>query len=78
MDGTIQEGTVISFNSARGYGFLRRPGLDADVFVHYSIIPGRSGNRNLDVGDVIQYVEMNTHKGVKASSIISIKKGVQQ
>ena len=46
-------GTVIWFNNAKGYGFVRRPD-GPDVFVHYSAIQG-SGFKELHWGEAVQF-----------------------
>jgi cold shock CspA family protein len=51
-----RQGRVISFNPVKGYGFIA-DGSPGDIYVHYSHLPGKSGARNLAVGDVVTFVE---------------------
>ena len=71
----LVSGVVKWFSFQRGYGFITNDDGE-DVFVHYSVIPGKEGNRGLREGDVVEYVEGDTGKGKKALSILSFKRGV--
>lgn len=67
------EGVVKSWSRLKGYGFIVHNGQD--VFVHYSVLPGRSGDRNLNVGDVVVFIGEYTDKGMRATSVSSIIRG---
>jgi CspA family cold shock protein len=61
------EGTVKSFNEAKGFGFLSRDG-GPDVFVHHSEIR-TEGFRTLSVGEKVRFELMETPKGPRASNV---------
>lgn len=67
-------GVVKWFSYKKGYGFIKNENGE-DVFVHYSVIPGKSGNRSLNVGDVVEYIEEQTDDGLRATSVLSFKRG---
>jgi cold shock protein len=61
------EGTVKSFNDAKGFGFLSRDG-GPDVFVHHSEIQTQ-GFRSLNVGDKVRFEIVDSPKGPRASKV---------
>jgi CspA family cold shock protein len=61
------EGTVKSFNDAKGFGFLSRDG-GPDVFVHHSEIRTQ-GFRTLNVGDKVQFDIVDSPKGPRATNV---------
>jgi cold shock protein len=61
------EGTVKSFNDAKGFGFLSRDG-GPDVFVHHSEIQ-TEGFRSLKVGDKVRFEIVDSPKGPRASRV---------
>lgn len=64
-----QKGIVKWFNSAKGYGFIKRDGGD-DVFVHYRAIRG-DGYRNLEEGQEVEFSIVETQKGLQADDVMS-------
>ena len=56
------------FNSAKGYGFLERPGGE-DIFVHFSMIQG-SGFRNLEEGEEVEFEIVDGPKGPMAGNVV--------
>ena len=47
-------GTVIWFNSTKGYGFIQPQGGGGDVFVHISPVE-RAGLSSLNEGQTVEY-----------------------
>ncbi|HRE00241.1 MAG TPA: cold-shock protein, partial [Ilumatobacteraceae bacterium] len=47
------QGTVKTFNSEKGFGFISRPGAQ-DVFVHHSNIAGE-GYKSLTEGQQVEF-----------------------
>ena len=62
-----EQGTVKWFNSAKGYGFIKRESGE-DVFVHFSAIQG-DGYRSLDEGAVVNFEVRKGPKGLQADSV---------
>ena len=63
----MEKGTVKWFNSAKGYGFIKRE-TGEDLFVHFKSIVGE-GYKTLKEGDVVQFdVEQGT-KGLQAINV---------
>lgn len=60
-------GTVKWFNSAKGFGFIRRAN-DEEVFVHFSEIQV-SGYRTLDEGVEVEFEVLETPKGLQARGV---------
>jgi CspA family cold shock protein len=56
MTSGVKNGTVKWFDVVKGYGFIEAVGVDEDIFVHYSAVPGREGERNLTEGDMVTFV----------------------
>jgi CspA family cold shock protein len=46
-------GTVIHFNSVKGYGFLSNSAGGPDIFCHYSELI-QDGYKKLDKGDIVE------------------------
>lgn len=62
-----EQGTVKWFNSAKGYGFIRRESGE-DVFVHYSAIQGE-GYRTLEEGARVSFEVRKGPKGLQADAV---------
>jgi len=60
-------GTVKWFNSAKGYGFIRRESGE-DVFVHYTAIQ-TEGYRSLEEGAEVQFEVQDGDKGLQAANV---------
>ena len=72
----MKNGIVKWFNNERGYGFI----VDEqgnDIFVHYSIIPGK-GFRTLDEGQKVTYDLLETEKGLQATNVQIIEDEVEE
>ena len=65
------QGTVKWFNDSKGYGFIERPD-GADVFVHYSAIPG-SGFRRLNEGQTVEFDVVDGPKGKQAANVTPVQ-----
>jgi CspA family cold shock protein len=63
----MERGTVKWFNSAKGYGFISRPGAE-DVFVHFKAIVGE-GYKNLNEGDQVEFDVEQGPKGLQAANV---------
>ena len=62
-----ETGTVKWFNSAKGYGFIRRSSGE-DVFVHYSAIQ-MGGYRTLPEGAEVEFEVHDSDKGPQAANV---------
>lgn len=63
-----ETGTVKWFDSAKGYGFIKRDHGE-DVFVHFRAIRG-DGYRNLDEGQRVEFTVTQGQKGLQAENIV--------
>ena len=66
-------GKVKWFNAAKGFGFLERPGDEADIFFHFSAIQSE-GFRSLNEGEDVEFTVAKTEKGFQAENVCRIKK----
>ena len=64
-------GTVLSFNDAKGFGFITPDDGSEQVFAHYSQIIS-SGARSLSQGQKVEYELKNDLKGPEALCIRAI------
>ena len=64
---TRETGTVKWFDSAKGYGFIQRPGKE-DVFVHFRQIQGQ-GFRTLSEGQAVEFEVAQGAKGLQAENV---------
>ena len=62
------KGKVKWFNDQKGYGFITKEDGSGDVFVHFSSISG-DGFKSLAEGDAVQFDEIPSDKGPKASNV---------
>lgn len=64
-------GTVKWFANNKGYGFIVWREGARDVFVHYSVI-ARSGRRNLEQGEWVEFSVRQTARGWEAYHVIPL------
>ena len=64
----MAQGTVIWFNSEKGFGFIEQDGGGADVFVHYTAIDS-DGYRSLDEGQRVEFEITQGQKGPQADQV---------
>jgi cold shock protein len=62
-----EQGTVKWFDSAKGYGFIKRDHGD-DVFVHFRAIRGQ-GYRSLTDGQRVEFSVTEGQKGLQAEDV---------
>ncbi|NKF20738.1 cold-shock protein [Solimonas marina] len=62
-----ETGTVKWFDSAKGFGFILRPGKE-DVFVHFRQIIG-DGYRTLTEGQQVEFEVTQGQKGLQAERV---------
>lgn len=65
-----RSGKVKWFNETKGYGFIEQSG-EKDVFVHYTAIR-MDGYRTLKEGQPVEFVAMETPKGLQASEVVCV------
>ena len=65
-------GTVKSFAKNKGYGFILWEEGNRELFVHYSSI-ARSGQRNLEQGEQVEFEVKETDKGWQAVHVIPLQ-----
>lgn len=63
-------GKVKWFNETKGFGFIELEG-EKDVFVHYTAIR-MDGYRTLKEGQPVEFVALETPKGLQASEVVSV------
>ena len=61
-------GKLVSFDSSRGFGFIRPEDGGPDVFVHYSAIES-TGFRTLDEGQRVEFETTQGPKGPQADRV---------
>lgn len=66
------KGVVKSFAKNRGYGFIVWEEGQKEVFVHFSEI-ARSGRRNLEQGEVVEFSVKETPQGIQAAHVIPVQ-----
>jgi cold shock protein len=69
-------GTVKWFDPQKGFGFILNQSGE-DVFVHYTSIDG-DGFRCLRNGQVVEYQEMQTGKGLQGKQVRLIQAGFHE
>lgn len=60
-------GVVVHFDPEKGFGFLRRPGIDEDVFVHIRQIQGRVP---LTPGQSVRFEVVQEERGPAAREVV--------
>ncbi|MFT5181221.1 MAG: CspA family cold shock protein [Alphaproteobacteria bacterium] len=68
----MTKGTVISFDSARGFGFIAPEDGSADVFVHISAVE-QSGMGYLSEGQKIEFDSQPDERGTKAVNLFAVE-----
>ena len=69
----IKAGVVKWFDEKKGYGFIIPDyNPDLDVFVHYSVVPGSLGRKNLMEGDKVTYLEGIRDNGLFAVKVMTV------
>jgi CspA family cold shock protein len=69
---TRYRGVVKSFAKNKGYGFIEWQEGKRDVFVHFTAIV-RTGQRNLERGDIVEFSVQETERGWQAVRVIPLK-----
>ncbi|MFT4045763.1 MAG: cold-shock protein [Solimonas sp.] len=64
---TRETGTVKWFDSAKGFGFISRPGKE-DVFVHFRQIQAE-GYKSLTEGQKVEFEVTQGQKGLQAEKV---------
>lgn len=62
------EGTVKSFDSGKGFGFISQDGATKEVFVHHEAITG-TGSHTIAAGDRVSFEVTEGPKGPRAASV---------
>ena len=66
----MEQGTVIWFNAAKGFGFIKRNNGE-DVFVHFKAIVGE-GYKTLNEGDRVEFNVEQGPKGLQAAQVSKV------
>lgn len=64
------QGTVTSYNSSRGFGWITPDAIRASVFVHVNDVRGKL---LLRVDDHVEYAQIETPKGLKAIDVVILE-----
>lgn len=64
-------GTVKWFNDAKGYGFIKAEGAEAECYVHHSRIQG-PGFHTLTVGERVEFDLVSGNNGVTAENVVRL------
>jgi len=67
-NGNCVEGTVKSFDTGKGFGFITQDGVAKEVFVHKEAMTGE-GNHTLAAGDRVSFEVTEGPKGPRAASV---------
>jgi len=67
----MARGTVKWFNEKKGFGFINDPGVNGDIFVHFSAIQ-TNGFRTLAEGEEVEYELYEDQKGSRAKNVMRV------
>ena len=67
----MARGTVKWFNEKKGFGFIHDPGVNGDIFVHFSAIQ-TNGFRTLKEGEEVEYELYEDQKGSRAKNVVRV------
>lgn len=65
------KGKVIWFNSAKGFGFIKRDDGENDLFVHFSSIQAE-GYRSLQADQQVEFEIGHSERGPLAKNVVVI------
>lgn len=65
----VQRGTVVKFNDAKGYGFVKPDDGGPDAFLHYSSIFDMEGFRKVLPGQRVEFSLVTGDKGPAAVKV---------
>jgi len=68
---TKERAVVLWFNKKKGFGFLQVQG-EPDMFVHYSGIIGKPGQRNLESDQVVEFTRETKNGKTSAVNVVVI------
>ena len=69
----MARGIVVSFDQAKGFGFLRSSSYHEDIFVHRSDVEGGATLRS---GQRVEFSASETERGLRASRVIPGRPGL--
>ena len=69
----MARGVVVSFDRAKGFGFLRSAGYHEDIFVHRSDI---DGGATLRPGQRVEFAASETERGLRATRVVPGRPGL--
>ena len=64
------QGTVVWFNNAKGFGFLKPDTGGKDIFVHYSAIQS-DGYKKLTEGQKVSFDVVTGKQGPQADNVVA-------
>jgi len=67
----VIKGKVVRFFPGKGYGFIRSPGLEGDVFVHVTAL---KNGKTLTEGQTVTFETRDTPRGVAAANVVAGRK----
>jgi CspA family cold shock protein len=71
-----ERGTIMWFNNAKGYGFIKREGA-SDLFIHYPAIQQENGYKSLKENDVLLFDAIAGETGKpQASNVVLVEHGM--
>ena len=60
------KGVVVKYNQSRGFGFIRTPGSEKDLFVHIKSVKNAT---RLEAGQAVKFDIEETEKGMAAVNV---------